>query len=127
MGEGERYEEFAPPQALRPFVRLLWTYAAPAPTGGVQRIAGHRLHRQHRRGVVRVQLEQGQDRVEQLRDRHAVRAHAVARGEGLGREMRVAEHELVAMPHAVEQGEEFGTETGGDAFEHGRFRVSAMP
>lgn len=39
MGEGERYEEFAPPQALRPFVRLLWTYAAPAPTGGVQRIA----------------------------------------------------------------------------------------
>ena len=39
MGQGERYEEFAPPQALRPFVRLLWTYAAPAPTGGVQRIA----------------------------------------------------------------------------------------
>ena len=39
MGEGERYEEFAPPEALRPFVRLLWTYAAPAPTGGVQRIA----------------------------------------------------------------------------------------
>ena len=39
MGQGERYEEFAPPEALRPFVRLLWTYAAPAPTGGVQRIA----------------------------------------------------------------------------------------
>ena len=39
MGEGERYEEFAPPPALRPFVRVLWTYAAPAPSGGVQRIA----------------------------------------------------------------------------------------
>ena len=39
MGEGERYEEFAPPPTLRPFVRVLWTYAAPAPTGGVQRIA----------------------------------------------------------------------------------------
>lgn len=39
MGEGERYEEFAPPPSLRPFVRVLWTYAAPAPTGGVQRIA----------------------------------------------------------------------------------------
>ena len=39
MGEGERYEEFAPPDALRPFVRLLWTYAAPRPSGGVQRIA----------------------------------------------------------------------------------------
>lgn len=39
MGEGEQYEEFAPPDALRPFVRLLWTYAAPRPSGGVQRIA----------------------------------------------------------------------------------------
>ena len=39
MGEGERYEEFAPPEALRPFIRLLWTYAAPNPTGDVQRIA----------------------------------------------------------------------------------------
>src|SRR5690606_25807835 len=39
MGEGERYEEFAPPDALRPFVRLLWTYAASRPSGGVQRIA----------------------------------------------------------------------------------------
>lgn len=39
MGEGERYEEFAPPESLRPFVRVLWTYAAPSPTGEVQRIA----------------------------------------------------------------------------------------
>jgi len=39
MGQGERYEEFAPPEPLRPFVRLLWTYAAPRPSGGVQRIA----------------------------------------------------------------------------------------
>ena len=39
MGEGERYEEFAPPPSLRPFIRVLWTYAAPKPTGGVQRIA----------------------------------------------------------------------------------------
>ncbi|MEN5147242.1 AraC family transcriptional regulator [Brevundimonas diminuta] len=39
MGQGERYKEFAPPDALRPFVRLLWTYAAPRPSGGVQRIA----------------------------------------------------------------------------------------
>ena len=39
MGEGERYEEFAPPPALRPFIRVLWTYAAPNPTGEVQRIA----------------------------------------------------------------------------------------
>lgn len=39
MGGEERYEEFVPPESLRPFVRLLWTYAAPAPTGTVQRIA----------------------------------------------------------------------------------------
>ncbi|WP_292085133.1 MULTISPECIES: helix-turn-helix domain-containing protein [unclassified Brevundimonas] len=39
MGEGERYQEFAPPPSLRPFVRVLWTYAAPTPTGEVQRIA----------------------------------------------------------------------------------------
>lgn len=39
MGQGERYEEFAPPPALRPFVRTLWTYAAPEPSGAVQRIA----------------------------------------------------------------------------------------
>lgn len=35
----ERYAEVAPPPALRPFVRCLWTYAAPRPTGAVQRIA----------------------------------------------------------------------------------------
>lgn len=39
MGEGERYQEFEPPAALRPFVRTLWTYAAPAPEPTVQRIA----------------------------------------------------------------------------------------
>ena len=39
MGEGERYQEFKPPAALRPFVRTLWTYAAPAPEPTVQRIA----------------------------------------------------------------------------------------
>ena len=39
MGEGERYQEFEPPQALRPFVRVIWTYAAPAPEPTVQRIA----------------------------------------------------------------------------------------
>ncbi|MFZ4166670.1 AraC family transcriptional regulator [Brevundimonas sp. NPDC058933] len=39
MGQGERYEEFAPPPALRPFIRTLWTYAAPEPSGAVQRIA----------------------------------------------------------------------------------------
>lgn len=38
-GDGERYAEFAPPAALRPFVRTIWTYAAPHPTGDVQRIA----------------------------------------------------------------------------------------
>lgn len=36
---GERYEERAPPEALRPFIRCLWTYAAPDPSGDVQRIA----------------------------------------------------------------------------------------
>lgn len=30
--EEERYQEFAPPPALRPFVRVIWTYAAPDPT-----------------------------------------------------------------------------------------------
>lgn len=35
----ERYQEFAPPPALRPFVRTFWTYAAPTPTPVVQRIA----------------------------------------------------------------------------------------
>lgn len=38
-GEGDRYEEFEPPPALRPFVRTIWTYAAPAPERTVQRIA----------------------------------------------------------------------------------------
>jgi hypothetical protein len=37
--DGERYAEFAPPAALRPFVRTIWTYAAPRPSGDVQRIA----------------------------------------------------------------------------------------
>lgn len=36
---GERYQEFAPPPALRPFVRVIWTYAAPEPEPVVQRIA----------------------------------------------------------------------------------------
>lgn len=36
---GERYAERAPPEALRPFIRCLWTYASPAPSGEVQRIA----------------------------------------------------------------------------------------
>ena len=35
----DRYEEFEPPAALRPFVRVIWTYAAPAPEPTVQRIA----------------------------------------------------------------------------------------
>jgi hypothetical protein len=40
MASGEeRYQEFAPPPTLRPFVRVIWTYAAPAPTSVVQRIA----------------------------------------------------------------------------------------
>ena len=39
MGEGERYEEFDPPPGLRPFVRTIWTYAAPEPAATVQRIA----------------------------------------------------------------------------------------
>lgn len=36
---GERYAEHDPPASLRPFVRTLWTYAAPEPSGAVQRIA----------------------------------------------------------------------------------------
>ena len=39
MGAGDRYQEFEPPAALRPFVRTIWTYAAPAPATTVQRIA----------------------------------------------------------------------------------------
>ena len=38
-GEGDRYQEFEPPPSLRPFVRTIWTYAAPAPEQTVQRIA----------------------------------------------------------------------------------------
>lgn len=38
-GDGERYEEHEPPASLRPFVRTIWTYAAPAPEPVVQRIA----------------------------------------------------------------------------------------
>lgn len=38
-GQGDRYQEFEPPAALRPFVRTIWTYAAPAPEPAVQRIA----------------------------------------------------------------------------------------
>lgn len=39
MGDQERYQEFAPPEALRPWVRVIWTYAAPNPSRTVQRIA----------------------------------------------------------------------------------------
>lgn len=39
MGDGDRYQEFEPPAALRPFVRTIWAYAAPAPEPTVQRIA----------------------------------------------------------------------------------------
>ena len=40
MAAGEdRYREFAPPAALRPFVRVIWTYAAPDPSMTIQRIA----------------------------------------------------------------------------------------
>jgi hypothetical protein len=38
-GPGEHYQEFEPPASLRPFVRVIWTYAAPAPEPTVQRIA----------------------------------------------------------------------------------------
>ncbi|RZJ44755.1 MAG: AraC family transcriptional regulator [Brevundimonas sp.] len=38
-GEGERYQEFEPPAALKPFVRVIWTYADPDPAPVVQRIA----------------------------------------------------------------------------------------
>ncbi|RZJ30166.1 MAG: hypothetical protein EON85_05535, partial [Brevundimonas sp.] len=36
---GERYQEFEPPSALKPFVRVIWTYADPDPAPVVQRIA----------------------------------------------------------------------------------------
>lgn len=40
MASGEeRYQEYEPPVSLRPFVRTFWTYAAPNPSGAVQRIA----------------------------------------------------------------------------------------
>lgn len=35
----ERYEEHEPPKSLRPWIRTIWTYASPAPSGAVQRIA----------------------------------------------------------------------------------------
>lgn len=37
--DDERYAEFEPPVTLRPFVRKIWTYAAPRPSGAIQRIA----------------------------------------------------------------------------------------
>lgn len=36
---GERYEEFAPPTGLAPWIKVIWTYAAPDPSPVVQRIA----------------------------------------------------------------------------------------
>lgn len=39
MDGGDRYQEHEPPRPLRPFVRAIWTYAAPAPEPTVQRIA----------------------------------------------------------------------------------------
>jgi hypothetical protein len=38
-GDGERYQEFEPPAALKPFVRVIWTYADPDPAPVTQRIA----------------------------------------------------------------------------------------
>jgi hypothetical protein len=38
-GGGERYQEFGPPAALKPFVRVVWTYADPDPRPVIQRIA----------------------------------------------------------------------------------------
>ena len=39
MDGGDRYHEFDPPEALRPWVRKVWTYACPNPSRTVQRIA----------------------------------------------------------------------------------------
>ena len=39
MDTGERYHEFDPPEALRPWVRKVWTYACPNPSRTIQRIA----------------------------------------------------------------------------------------
>ena len=38
-GGEDRYEEFDPPASLRPWVRRIWTYAAPQPSATPQRIA----------------------------------------------------------------------------------------
>lgn len=38
-GDSQRYQEFEPPAALKPFVRLIWTYADPDPPPVIQRIA----------------------------------------------------------------------------------------
>jgi len=38
VSEGERYQELDPPEALRPWVRTIWTYAAPDPSPTLQRI-----------------------------------------------------------------------------------------
>lgn len=35
----DRYQEFLPPPGLLPFVRAIWTYAAPSPSPTIQRIA----------------------------------------------------------------------------------------
>ena len=37
--EAERYAEFPPPPSLAPWVKVVWTYAAPAPSDTIQRIA----------------------------------------------------------------------------------------
>jgi len=39
VGEGERYAEFPPPPSLAPWVKVVWTYANPAPSDTIQRIA----------------------------------------------------------------------------------------
>ncbi len=39
MEEAERYAEFPPPPPLAPWVKVVWTYAAPSPSDTIQRIA----------------------------------------------------------------------------------------
>jgi AraC-like DNA-binding protein len=39
LSDHERYAEFAPPASLAPWVKVIWTYACPEPSGAVQRIA----------------------------------------------------------------------------------------
>ncbi len=39
MPTDERYAEFPPPPSLAPWVRVVWTYAAPNPSDTIQRIA----------------------------------------------------------------------------------------